>query len=98
MEEKNLNNRQAKQLFEAILKLKDLDECERFFRDICTIKELEEMTSRFRIAQMLNEVKPKSYLEIAKEVGASTTTVTRVAHWLHHGMGGYQLILKRLAR
>lgn len=98
MEEKEINNKQLKPMFEAILKLKDINESERFFRDICTLKELEDMSARFRIAQMLNEEKPKSYLEIAKEVGTSTTTVTRVAHWLHHGMGGYQLVFRRLAR
>ncbi|MDO8552094.1 MAG: YerC/YecD family TrpR-related protein [bacterium] len=90
------NTKEARELFDAILTLKTADECERFFRDVCTIKEVEEMTARFRIAQMLSVAKPKPYAEIAKEVKTSTATVTRVAHWLHHGAGGYRLALKRI--
>ncbi len=88
----------AQLFFQSVLAIKNIAECERFFRDICTMKEIQEISSRLRIAQMLSAQDSKSYLEIAKEVGTSTTTVTRVAHWLHHGMGGYALVLKRLAR
>ncbi len=83
-------------LFEAILALKNVSECEKFFRDVLTLRELEEAISRFKIARMLNAQKPKPYLEIAEETGASTTTVTRVAQWLRHGAGGYRLILDRI--
>ena len=86
----------SKAVFEAILKLKTVDECERFFRDILTLRELEEMINRFKIARLLNAPRPKPYLEIARETAASTTTVTRVAQWLHGGEGGYRLILDRL--
>jgi len=61
------------------------------------MREVEEMSARFRIAQMLSVAKPKSYAQIAKEVKTSTATVTRVAHWLHHGAGGYRLALKRIS-
>ncbi|MEK7106893.1 MAG: YerC/YecD family TrpR-related protein [Patescibacteria group bacterium] len=95
MEKDIFNTKEARALFRAILSLKNAKECESFFRDICTIKEVEEMSARFRIAQMLSAAKPKPYAEIAKEVRTSTATVTRVAHWLHHGAGGYRLALKR---
>ena len=81
-------------LFAAILKLKNVGECERFFRDLCTLKELEELVMRFKIAGLLHEDK-QSYLQIAEEVGTSTATITRVAHWLHSGENGYKLILNR---
>ena len=97
MENDIFTNKETKGLFKAILSLKNEKECESFLRDVCTIKEVEEMSSRFRIAQMLSVAKPKSYAEIAKEVKTSTATVTRVAHWLHYGEGGYQLVIKRLA-
>lgn len=85
-------------LFAAILSLKTLEECKRFFRDIATKRELEEMTKRLRIAEILHQPHPPSYLEIAKMIGTSTTTVTRVAQWLNAGGGGYQLVLKRSKR
>ncbi len=89
-------NEDTKVLFQAILKLRNVKECEDFFRDLMTLRELREMAERFRIAQMLN--KGMSYLEIADKAEASTTTVTRVAHWLRHGRGGYRAVLDRLSR
>lgn len=98
MQDKNWKNPDTQALFNAVLKLKNTNECERFFRDLMTHSELMEMGTRFRIAQMLDEKIPKSYLEIAKDTHVSTTTVTRVAQWLKGGMGGYRLILDRLKK
>ncbi|MDP3741439.1 MAG: YerC/YecD family TrpR-related protein [bacterium] len=86
-------NEGTKAVFQAILKLKSVKECEDFFRDLMTLHEIEEMAERFRIARMLD--KNMSYLEIADRVGASTTTVSRVAHWLKHGRGGYRMVFDR---
>jgi TrpR-related protein YerC/YecD len=83
-------------LFQAILSLKNVSECEKFFRDVLTMKELQEMISRFKVARELSKSKPKSYIEIAKEVGTSTATVTRVAQWLKGTGGGYRIALNRL--
>lgn len=98
MADKIMQNRATRELFKAILTLKNAEECGRFFSDVCTIREIEEMSLRLRIAKMLNEATPKPYAEIAKEIKTSTATVTRVAHWLHYGAGGYQLALKRVSR
>jgi TrpR-related protein YerC/YecD len=83
----------VKDLLRAILSLKTLDEAERFFRDLCTLSELEAMGHRWQVAKLLDRGLP--YLEVAKEAHASTTTVTRVAHWLRHGEGGYRLAIDR---
>jgi TrpR-related protein YerC/YecD len=83
-----------KQLFEAIRTLETPQEVERFFRDLCTLAELEAMAQRWAVARLLDQ--GLSYVEIAQRTGASTTTVTRVAHWLRHGEGGYRLALERL--
>jgi TrpR-related protein YerC/YecD len=83
-------------LFETILALQTPEEAERFFRDLCTIGELEAMTHRWHAARLIDEGLP--YLEVARQTGASTTTVTRVAHWLRYGEGGYRLVLDRLKR
>lgn len=81
------------ELFSAILKLKNTDEATRFFRDLLTIAELKEFANRWQAVKMLAQ--GKSYVEISKKLGMSTATVTRVALWLHHGMGGYQVLAKR---
>lgn len=82
------------ELFEAISKLETHEEAEIFLRDLCTLAELEAMAHRWKVARLLEQGLP--YLEIAQRTGASTTTVTRVAHWLRHGEGGYRLALDRL--
>jgi TrpR-related protein YerC/YecD len=82
-------------LFNAILALETRPELERFFRDLCTLSELEAMAHRWQVARLLEQGLP--YLEISERTGASTTTVTRVAHWLKHGEGGYRLALDRAA-
>jgi TrpR-related protein YerC/YecD len=81
------------ELFETISKLETRQEAESFFRDLCTLAELEAMAHRWEVARLLEQGLP--YLEIAQRTGASTTTVTRVAHWLRHGEGGYRLALER---
>lgn len=82
------------ELYRAILKLRDVSECRKFFRDLCTIEEIIEMAKRWQAARLLN--KKISYRDVSEKTGLSTTTVARVAHWLNHGTGGYQLILKRI--
>lgn len=82
-------------LYRAILALKTPQEAAKFFRDLLTLPEIEEFSKRFQIAKMLWK-KQGSYETIAKKLGVSTTTVTRVAHWLNRGKGGYQLVLKRV--
>jgi TrpR-related protein YerC/YecD len=82
-------------LFATIVALRTKQEVERFFRDLCTLSELEAMSHRWQVVQLLEQGLP--YLEIAEQTGASTTTVTRVAHWLRHGEGGYRLALERPA-
>jgi TrpR-related protein YerC/YecD len=84
---------EIRDLLETILSLRNLEEAERFFRDLCTIAELEAMAHRWQVAQLVDEGLP--YHEVSRRTGASTTTVTRVAHWLRHGEDGYRLALDR---
>jgi TrpR-related protein YerC/YecD len=80
-------------LFEVILYLEDADEVERFLRDLCTLGELQAMAHRWEVVKLVERGLP--YQEISSQTGASTTTVTRVAHWLRYGEGGYGLALER---
>ena len=85
---------EIEELCEAISSMSSVDEVERFLRDLCTLGELEAMSHRWQVAQLLDEGLP--YQEIARRTHASTTTVTRVAQWLRRGEGGYRLVLDRL--
>lgn len=62
-----------------------------FLRDLCTTNELDAMGQRLQVARLVGQAVP--YQEISRRTGASTTTVTRVAHWLHYGEGGYREVL-----
>jgi TrpR-related protein YerC/YecD len=88
------NNKAVWALFEAILQLRDREECARFFRDLCTVAELEAMAERWAVARLV--ASQMSYRQISEVTGASTATVTRVAHWLKYGEGGYRLMLERI--
>lgn len=81
------------QLFTAILTLKNESEASAFFRDLLTIAELKEFANRWQAVKMLEQ--GKSYVEIAAKLGMSSATVTRVAHWLNDGMGGYKKVAHR---
>ncbi|SHF09492.1 YerC/YecD family TrpR-related protein [Desulforamulus putei] len=81
-------------LFEAILTLKDIDECYRFFEDICTVSELRSLAQRLEVAKMLEA--NRTYGEIASKTGASTATISRVKRCLNYGADGYKLVLSRL--
>jgi TrpR-related protein YerC/YecD len=86
-------NQDTDALFEAILKLKNLDEARRFFRDLLTEKEIVEFGQRWKVARML--AKRIRYTKIAQETGMSSTTIARVHKWLKKGMGGYKIVLER---
>jgi TrpR-related protein YerC/YecD len=85
--------RELDALAEAIASLNGGEEVKRFLRDLCTRAELEALAHRWLIARLLEE--GLSYLAVADHAEASTTTVTRVSQWLHHGAGGYRLALDR---
>jgi TrpR-related protein YerC/YecD len=85
--------KELRELVEAIRSLSNRAELEDFLRDLCTLAELEAMSHRWAVARLVDQGLP--YTEIAERTNASTTTVTRVAHWLHHGEGGYQVALDR---
>jgi TrpR-related protein YerC/YecD len=81
-------------LFEAVLRLDDIGETERFFRDLCTLTELRDMAQRWAVVRLLDA--GLHYAEISRDTGASTATITRIASWLNHGEGGYRAILDKL--
>ena len=81
-------------LFEAVLLLRDKDECYRFFEDIATIAEIKALAQRLQVAKMIQ--RNETYTAIAEATGVSTATISRVKRCLNFGADGYQLILRRL--
>ena len=81
-------------LFRGILMLRDVEECYRFFEDLCTVSELQEMSRRMRAAKMLRD--NTVYSEIAEKTGLSTATISRVNRCLKYGNDGYSVVLDRL--
>ncbi|MBE7023277.1 MAG: TrpR-like protein YerC/YecD [Clostridia bacterium] len=89
-----LHTPEVERLVKAVLKLETEEECFSFFEDICTIKEIQDMSQRLQVAEMLNQ--NKSYTEISKETGASTATISRVNKCLNYGSDGYRRVLDKL--
>ena len=86
----------ADSLFRAVLQLRTVEECYRFFEDVCTIGEVKALAQRFAVARMLDQ--GKTYEEIADRTGASSATISRVRRFLSYGADGYTLVLDRLKR
>lgn len=88
------DDKNVKLLFDAILSLKNEEECYKFFDDLCTVPELKAISQRLAVALMLS--KKQVYSEIVAETGASTATISRVNRSLNYGSDGYALVLSRL--
>ena len=83
-------------LYETILKLRDLEECRRFFEDLCTPTELQAMEQRFDVAVYLQQ--GLVYLDILEKTGASSATISRVNRSLSYGTGAYEKLFRRIKR
>ncbi len=86
-------NDDMKELYKAVLCLKTVEECGNFFEDLCTIKELQDLSQRFAVARMLDA--GDNYKSISDATGVSTATISRVNKCLEYGSGGYRLVLDR---
>lgn len=81
-------------LYQAILSLKNMDECRRFFQDLCTVSELRAMEQRMEVAALLDE--GLIYNDILERTGASSATISRVNRALLYGADGYKTVIPRL--
>ena len=88
----NFDIKMFDEFFEAVLKLKSKEDCRKFFEDVCTIKELQDVSQRLEVAKLLEQ--KKNYQEISKITGASTATISRVNKCLQYGKNGYRLVLE----
>ena len=90
----DLHSETTDRLFDAILLLKDREECYAFFEDLCTVGELQAMSQRFHVARLLRS--GLVYSEVGRLSGASSATISRVNRCLQYGSGGYRLLLERV--
>lgn len=81
-------------LFDVILQLEDRQDCYRFFEDLCTVKELQDLSQRLEVAARLRQ--GENYINIGKATGVSTATISRVSRCLNYGSGGYRKALEKL--
>ena len=90
-----VQNEEIDKLFEAILKLNTVEECYRFFDDLCTVNEIVAFGQRLEVAKMLYN--KMTYQEIESITGISAATISKISKSFSFGPGGYEMIIKRLA-
>lgn len=93
MYESKMKSEETDHLFQAMLSLNSVEEFYRFFDDLCTFSEIQSMTQRWKVVQMLQE--GRTFTQISEETGVSSATITRVNRCLTYGAGGYKLALER---
>ena len=89
-----VQNEQIDKLFEAMLSLETVEECYRFFDDLCTINEIEAFGQRLMVAKMLHN--KMTYQEIEKETGISAATISKISKSYMYGPKGYKMIIEKL--
>lgn len=90
---KNWYSDNTEGLCRAILSLSDMEECRAFLEDVCTIKEIQDLSQRLAVAKLLAQ--GESYTRISGLTGASTATISRVARCYEYGAGGYRAVLSK---
>lgn len=83
-------------LVEALLSLRTQEECYALLEDLCTVREIHDLSQRLEVALLLD--RGETYAGIVEKTGASTATIGRVNRALHYGAGGYEALFKRIAR
>ena len=92
----NYHSESTDRLFKTILDLESLEECYRFFEDLCTIKEIQDMAQRYDAANLLYD--GVSYQKIAEQVSISSATISRVNRCLNYGEGGYRSAIEKMKK
>lgn len=92
MNDDKARTQEKEKLYEAVLKLKTIEDCDKFFEDLCTINEINAMAQRLDVAVLLKQ--GETFNNIVEKTGASTATISRVNKCLKYGSGGYDIVLK----
>ena len=92
MNDDKAKTQEKEKLYEAVLKLKTIEDCDKFFDDLCTINEINAMAQRLEVAVLLKD--GETFNTIVEKTGASTATISRVNKCLKYGSGGYDIVLE----
>lgn len=90
----SIRSESVDRLYRAILSLESVEDCYKFFDDICTITEIKDMSQRLDTAFLID--KGVSYQKISEQIGVSTATISRVSRCLNYGAGGYRAVIDRM--
>lgn len=90
----NFHSEAIDRLFHSFLNLETIEDCYKYFEDLCTIKELQDMAQRLETAILLDN--GENYQNISENVGISTATIGRVSKCLKYGSGGYRTAIDKL--
>ena len=93
---KEIKRERTIDMYKAILTLRTVDECMKFFDDLCSITELRAIEQRFQVAELLNS--GMIYSDILEQTGASSATVSRVNRSLQYGADGYEIVFSRMEK
>ncbi|MBQ2934355.1 MAG: TrpR-related protein YerC/YecD [Clostridia bacterium] len=85
------DNKDIKNLYELILSLESVDDCEALFKDLCTEKEVEQMSQRVKAARLLMD--GKTYNQVMEQCEISSATLSRVSRCVQYG-NGYKNFIK----
>lgn len=91
---KRIKKERTDEMYQAILTLQTVEECKKFFDDLCTVTELQAMEQRFQVAVLLHE--GNIYNDILEKTGASSATISRVNRSLQYGADGYSVVFERM--
>ena len=93
---KRIKKERYTEMYEAILQMNTVEECMKFFDDLCTVTELQAMEQRYQVATLLHQ--GMIYNDILAATGASSATISRVNRSLQYGADGYALAFARLEK
>lgn len=80
-----INGNDVQELYNVILKLKTVEDCQAFFEDVCTYREIEQMAQRVNAAKLL--LKGETYENVIGKTDISSATLSRVSKCVKYGKG-----------
>lgn len=96
MAEDKIRTELVDNLLQVLANMEDEDQIYALLQDLCTVREITEMSQRLEVARLLSQ--KTSYVDIQEKTGASATTISRVSKCLNYGTGGYSFALDAVAK
>ena len=93
---KHIKKTRNEEMYQAILQMQTVEECMKFFDDLCTVSELQAMEQRYQVASLLHQ--GMIYNDILARTGASSATISRVNRSLVYGNDGYSMVMDRMEK